>query len=155
MLLKLRRLNGGSEDTIGAISIDCEFECFSLEDEYRTKKVYGETRIPSGHYEIKLRTEGGFHERYKEVYGDMHKGMLWLQDVPGFEYILIHTGNTDDDTAGCILVGDSCDNNVGDDVGSVGHSRMAYKRLYPKVADAILSGEKVHITIYDEGQWMD
>ena len=44
-------------------------------------------------------------------YGDMHKGMLWVRDIPGFEYILIHTGNTDEHTSGCLLVGDTQENN--------------------------------------------
>ena len=66
-----------------------------------------ETCIPEGEYEIKLRTVGGFNERYTKKYPTMHRGMLWLQDVPGFEYILIHQGNTDEHTSGCLIVGDT------------------------------------------------
>ena len=51
----------------------------------------------------------------------MHKGMLWVRDVPGFEYILIHTGNTDEHTAGCLIVGDSQQNNTIKSDGFVGH----------------------------------
>jgi hypothetical protein len=76
---------------------------------HRDVKVKGETRIPAGRYQVTLRTEGGFHSKYSEKYGEMHKGMLWVRDVPGFEYILIHTGNTDEHTAGCLLVGNTSD----------------------------------------------
>ena len=104
-----------------------------------------ETAIPLGEYEIKLRTEGGFHSKYTARYGDMHKGMLWLQDVPNFKWILIHVGNTDESTAGCLLLGETQqDLDKGKD-GFIGGSGDAYKKMYPKVAEAILSGEKVTI----------
>ena len=103
-----------------------------------------ETMSPT--YKIKLRNEGGFHTRYAAKYGDWHKGMLWLQDVPGFEWILIHTGNTDQHTSGCYIVGETQqDLDKGKD-GFVGNSGNAYKKMYPKVADAILQGEDVEIT---------
>ena len=71
--------------------------------------------------------------------------MLELQDVPNFMYILIHTGNTDEHTAGCLLVGETQqDLDKGKD-GFVGGSGDAYKKMYPKVRDALLSGEKVTI----------
>ena len=78
-----------------------------LEDEYRDGKVMGETCIPEGTYDVKPRTEGGFHNRYTAKYGDFHKGMLHVQDVPNFEFILIHTGNTDEHTAGRLLLGET------------------------------------------------
>ena len=120
---------------------------FVLEDEERTVKVFGETRIPEGVYEIKLRTEGGFHQKYLEKFGnEFHKGMLWLQNVPNFEYVLIHIGNTDDDTAGCLLVGDGCTENITKD-GQLQGSTSAYKRLYPIIIDRLLDGEQVFIEI--------
>ena len=126
-----------------------EFLCYTLEDEHRNKKVAGETRIPAGTYDLVLRKVGGFHSRYLNKYGEMHKGMLWVWDVPGFEYILIHTGNTDEHTAGCLLVGDSQQANFGESNGFVGSSNQAYKRIYPPIAKAIEDGEKVAITYVD------
>ena len=126
-----------------------QFLCYTLEDEYREDKVGGETRIPSGTYEVTLRTVGGFHGRYERKYGEMHKGMLWVRDVPNFEYILIHTGNTDEHTAGCLLLGDSQQANFGNSDGFVGSSTQAYKRVYPSVAKALEENEKVKITYID------
>lgn len=148
MKLDVIRHQFGSDATNGMLFIDGVFECYTLEDEVRDIKVHSETAIPEGEYEIKLRTVGGFDTKYKARYGtDWHKGMLWLQDVPEFEYILIHTGNTDEHTAGCILVGETQqDIDKGKD-GFVGGSGDAYKKLYPKVKDAILNGEKVTIKI--------
>lgn len=145
MKLDVIRTQFGKDATNGMLFINGVFECYTLEDEVRDVKVHSETAIPLGEYEIKLRTEGGFHTKYTSRYGSMHKGMLWLQDVPGFTWILIHTGNTDQHTAGCLLLGETQqDLDKGKD-GFVGGSGDAYKKAYPKIAKAILNGEKVTI----------
>ena len=152
MELEVLRISS-QEDSTNGILFDVtegrKFLCYTLEDEYRETKVGGETRIPAGTYKITLRTVGGFHARYEKKYGDMHKGMLWVRDVPGFEYILIHTGNTDEHTAGCLLVGDSQQANFGSSDGFVGSSTQAYKRIYPAIAKALEEGEEVTITYTD------
>lgn len=150
MHLQLMRISTGAESTSGSLYIDGEFACFVLEDTKRIKKVAGETRIPDGLYRIDLRQEGGLNRKYAERYGNMHHGMLWLQDVPGFEWVYIHTGNKRGHTEGCLLVGDSLNNNQLVD-GFVGKSRDAYQRIYPKIADAIESGEKVTIRVSNLG----
>ena len=150
MEVEVQRYSSGKRDTLGLFKIDCQFYAYTLEDEYRTVKEYGETRIPAGSYEIKLRAVGGFHERYKTKFPDMHKGMLELQDVPGFQYILIHIGNDEDDTAGCILVGNTANNNlVEGKKGFIGDSTGAYREIYPIIANKLSEGEKVIITIKD------
>ena len=121
------------------------FLAYTLEDEQRDKKVYGETRIPNGTYELQLRKEGGYHQKYSKRFPDIHIGMLHVTDVPGFEYILIHCGNTDEHTAGCLLVGDSQENNQITKDGFIGKSTQAYKRIYPRIAEAIECGEEVTI----------
>ena len=126
-----------------------KFLCYTLEDEHRDDKVKGETRVPAGTYKITLRTTGGFHARYEKKYGSMHKGMLWVREVPNFEYILIHTGNTDEHTAGCLLVGNSQQANFGSSDGFIGSSVDAYKRIYPAIAAALKEGEEVSITYTD------
>jgi hypothetical protein len=141
MDLLVDRYNSEKDHTDGLLFIDGKFECFTLEDEFREVKVKSETRIPDGTYKVELRTVGGFHERYKNKYS-FHKGMLWVKDVPGFEYILIHVGNDDGDTAGCLLVGSTADK----DKGFIGASGKAYSDFYPKVLKAIENGECVEIT---------
>ena len=78
----------------------------------------------------------------------MHHGMLELQDVPGFKYILIHPGNDEKGTAGCLITASSWFHDK--DRGYVGRSSVdAYRRFYPGVAAAIKSGRSVKITIND------
>lgn len=150
MHLHLIRISTGEESTTGALHINGEFVCFTLEDTKRMRKVDGETRIPDGLYKIALRNEGGLTGKYASRYGTMHRGMLWLQDVPGFEWVYIHTGNKRGHTEGCILVGDSLNNNrIGD--GFIGKSRDAYVRIYPPVAQAIEAGEDVTVRISNLG----
>lgn len=124
------------------------FLCYTLEDEQRDVKVWGETRIPAGTYKLGLRTEGGFHNRYKSRY-TFHKGMIHVLDVPGFEYILWHSGNTDENTAGCLLLGNSQESNLVKKDGFIGSSRDAYALVYPRVLAAIESGLDVEVEYID------
>lgn len=142
MEITVLRYNTEPDYTDGMLFIDNEFFCYTIEDGHRDVKVYGETRIPDGTYQLEFRTEGGFHQRYSARYGKKHKGMLWVRNVPGFEYILIHVGNTPEDTAGCLLVGDQP---IRDEAFIAG-SRKTYEALYPIVASAIDNGDEVCIT---------
>ena len=153
-MIKLEVLRVSSEsDSSSGLVFDItngrKFLCYSLEDEYRNDKIMHETRVPAGTYQIKLRKEGGFNARYTKKYGNFHKGMLHVQDVPGFEYILIHTGNTDEHTSGCLIVGDSQENNQLMKNGFIGKSVQAYKRIYTPIAEALEKGEEVTITYVD------
>ncbi len=136
MKLEVLRYKSDDNHTLGALfevkeDGSREFMCYTLEDEHREEKVRSETRIPAGEYEIKLRTVGGFHSKYSRRFRDIHKGMLWLQDVPNFKWILIHCGNTDQDTAGCLLVGQTQQDNF------IGRSTQAYLDIYPRIAEAV------------------
>jgi len=153
MKLEVLRFSSEADSTNGLLfevtDIGRKFLAYTLEDEARALKVRGETRVPAGIYKIELRKEGGFHERYTKKYPGIHRGMLHVTDVPNFEYILIHTGNTDEHTAGCLLVGDSQENNQLLPDGFIGKSVNAYKRIYPRIASAIANGEEVTITYQD------
>jgi hypothetical protein len=147
MKLEVLRFNSSDDFTTGLLFDVTDnvrsFLCYTLEDQAQTQKVYGETRIPSGTYKLTLRAEGGFHSRYAAKFGDWHRGMIYVNDVPNFEYILWHIGNDDDDTAGCLLVGKTSQDNF------IGSSTNAYKEIYPPIRDAILNGDDVSVTYID------
>jgi hypothetical protein len=90
------------------------------------------------------------HTRYQEKFGEMHKGMLWLQDVPEFTFVYFHPGNTAENSEGCILVGQTANSNTLEN-GFVGRSTDAYKALYPKVASEIEAGNGVYVRVRDIG----
>jgi len=147
MKLEVLRFNSSDDFTTGLLFDVTDnvrsFLCYTLEDQAQTQKVYGETRIPSGTYKLTLRAQGGFHSRYAAKFGDWHRGMIYVNDVPNFEYILWHIGNDDDDTAGCLLVGKTSQDNF------IGSSTNAYKEIYPPIRDAILNGDDVSVTYID------
>tara|TARA_A100000172_G_scaffold36640_2_gene22267 strand:- start:2426 stop:2884 length:459 start_codon:yes stop_codon:yes gene_type:complete len=148
MELQVIRFSNGTDSTNGILinKTNNKFLAYTLEDEYRDEKKYGETRIPEGTYKLGLRKVGGYHAKYSKRFSNIHVGMLHVLDVPGFDYILIHCGNTDEHTAGCLLVGDSQENNQITKDGFIGKSTQAYKRIYPDIANAIDCGEEVTIT---------
>ena len=115
MKLTIERQLFTNHCTIGRLFIDDLSFCDTLEDVVRDKKIKGETAIPYGTYDVVL----DYSNRFKKI-------MPHVLNVPGFEGIRIHTGNTDHDTEGCILVG-VADNNKG--VIKGGTSRPAYDRL--------------------------
>ena len=147
MKLEVIRFNKGKDSTNGIlfdITNERRFLCYTLEDESREKKVRGETCIPEGEYCLGFRTEGGFDAKYAHRFADMHMGMLEVCDVPNFKYILIHCGNTDEDTAGCLLLGDTQENNNIKENGFIGKSTHAYYRVYQEIAEAL---QKEEVTI--------
>jgi len=145
MNIQILRYAYGPDDTLSRVIVDGSFLCYALEDKYRTEKVYGETSIPHGNYQIALRKTGGMNKRYAKRFGALHDGMLWLKEVPNFKYVLIHCGNRADDTAGCLLVGDSVNNNKVEE-GFLGHSAQAYRRLYSMILQKVKEGT-VSLTI--------
>ena len=144
MNIKVQRYAHGKDSTGGILFVNGKFFGYTLEDEYRKVKVPGETRIPEGIYPIKLRDAGGMNKRYAKKYG-FHRGMLHLQDVPGFEWIYIHPGNTDDHTEGCILVGFSANQKKLE--GTIGRSVDAYSDLYNLILRAIDRGEDITMEV--------
>jgi len=148
--LLLERMGLGERSTLGRLYDMTGSQrvplCWTLEDARRRLKVPGETCIPPGTFMVTLRTEGGFHARYLAAYPKTHRGMLWVRDIPGYEWVLIHKGNTPKDTEGCIIIGDVPAMNVGE--FTVLRSAPAYERLYGCVVDAAARKE-LSITIRD------
>ncbi len=150
MELRVQRISSGDEATLGMmfdVTDQPTFMCYVLEDQFNEPKIKGETRIPPGRYQIKFRDEGGMIVRYKQRFS-WHRGMLWLQDIPDFTFVYIHVGNKDDDTDGCLLVGDGQVSNV-IERGQVSSSVAAYTRVYEKIATALEADEEVWITVED------
>lgn len=140
MEILVERFNSGSDDTLGRVFIGGKLMCFSIEDEKRAVKVKGETRIPAGTYKVGLRHSPKFSPKFGHE-------MLWVKDVPGFEYILIHTGNTEKDTEGCLIVGDTLGSLNGK--RAVLNSKKAYNKIYPIISEAVKRGEDVSIKYFD------
>lgn len=141
MRLKLERKYFKDNYTIGNLYIDDQFFCNTLEDKNRDlnkngrfdngeMKVYGETCIPFGKYKVTINMSPKFGRELPR-----------LIDVPSFEGVLIHRGNTAEDSAGCILVGE---NKV---AGKVLNSTPYEERLVKVIKEAITHGEEVTIEI--------
>lgn len=154
MELTVKRFADNGDATLGAFYIDGIFQCFTVEDEERETKVSKETRVPEGTYTVSLRKEGGFHNRYSKRYKDIHKGMLCIHNRPNwklenagmsFQYILIHVGNTEEHTAGCLLLNYGANGQF----FSGSSSAAAYRAVYPRIAKALEEGEEVTITYID------
>ena len=152
MILELYRFSSQNESTLGILYLvnnetnQKDFLCFVLEDEKRSVKVYGETRLPKGTYQIEYRKEGGYHNKYKKRFPSIHRGMLEIRDVPNFTHILLHCGNTDDDTDGCLLLGNVVSQNITKD-GFLGQSTDCYKRIYPILSEILDSQKQLSIKI--------
>lgn len=129
-MVAVQRLSDDGKATLGVLIVCGQTVCYTLEDTSRPVKVKHETRIPAGNYAVEFKRYGRFHEIYSKRYGEKHAGMIKLLDVPNFSEILLHAGNTHEDTSGCILLGESKYHH-GDGSVAVGGSRAAYERVYP------------------------
>lgn len=153
MKLKLIRKYKKETYSIGQLYVDGVYFCETCEDKDRglkqtdslnsikSKKVYGETAIPLGTYEVRMDIVS---PKYSAVswYKTLCGGKLpRLMNVPGFEGVLIHPGNTALDSYGCILVGK---NKV---KGGLTESRVTFSALYAMMKKAHERGETITIEI--------
>lgn len=130
-----RFANNKKDVTISEISIlrpdryGYEFMSDGLEDIGRDKKIRHETRIGTGTYSLELRNQGGMTGRYKIRFPLMHKGMLWVRNVKGFQYIYLHIGNQHKDTSGCLVVGTHTSG-----LWKLVKSVIAYRKVYQQLS---------------------
>jgi hypothetical protein len=135
--LYLTRTRFGPHSTIGELTFDDDPVrfCYTLEDVVRSgPKVPGETAIPAGRYRVVMTLSARF-------------GVVLplLLDVPGFEGIRIHAGNTSRDTAGCPLVGlEEHRSEYGD---TITHSRLALAALLQRLQGAVDMGDEIWISV--------
>jgi hypothetical protein len=130
--LVLERLQLDDDVTIGSLTLDGQWQCWTLEDPVREPgiKVPGNTAIPPGSYSVVITHS----PRFKRL-------LPLLQRVPGFEGVRIHAGNTAAHTEGCILVG--ADRHP----KSVGRSRLAFDALFVKLQAAQKTGRAMRMII--------
>ena len=145
MNLELKRIFKGENYTIGRLFIDGEYFCDTLEDPVRQldsadDKIYSKTAIPTGKYKVSMSIVSPKYS-IRKSYNWCGGRLPRLLDVPFFEGILIHSGNTPDHTAGCILVGE---NKV---KGQVINSMNTLKNLWVKLNVADEVGEEIWIDI--------
>jgi len=119
MKLLLKRLHRTDNSTIGELYVDGKFECYTLEDKEREVKIKSETAISKGVYKVIINKSN----RFKRL-------LPLLLNVPDFEGVRIHSGNTNHDTEGCILVG------VTRSKDFIGKSRVAFQKLFTKMQSA-------------------
>lgn len=162
-LLKLERFIFKPDWTIGRLFVNDDQKGYVVEDEIREVKLHGDTAIPYGTYKLGTRISPKFSSQFywNEAKGKLitakefatglfGKGytpheLIWILDIPNFQYVLLHWGNTDDDTEGCLVVGNS--------VGMIGkqegvlNSRITYQALYPQIFPLIKAGgQEIEIT---------
>lgn len=130
MTLKLVRKYRKEKYTIGKLYVDGVYFCDVIEDrdrglddsmglaEIMSKKRYGETAIPYGTYKVEIT----YSPKYKRM-------MPEVKNVKGFSGIRIHSGNTAEDTLGCLIVGKNTQ------VGMVTESRKTYNALFALMKD--------------------
>jgi len=116
MLLEIVRFHFDPKYTVGRLYINSNYFCYTLEDTVRAEgvKIKGQTAIPQGRYKVIVDYSNRFQRELPHIL-----------DVKGFEGIRIHSGNTDQDTEGCILLGESWN---GSDF--VGNSRVTFSKFY-------------------------
>ena len=118
--------------TMGILLIDGVFTCWTLEDVVRPVKIPGETAIPAGRYDVRLSLSQRFQKVLPEILA-----------VPGFTGIRIHAGNTQADTAGCLLVGRIRA------YDRVEVSKLALMNVMEHLRRATTAGDPITITIED------
>lgn len=130
MRIELHRYDLTDRRTIGKLSINGQFACYTLEDAVRPIKIPRETAIGYGAYDVTVNVSRRFQ-----------KPMPLLLNVPNFEGVRIHSGNTEADTEGCILVG------LTRGADSIGDSRKAFDLIFPQIEAAVQQGDRVTIEI--------
>lgn len=140
-IITVKRIEKSERSTISTFTIDNRFKCYCIEDKDRglkqsdsllwvkAKKIFGVTAIPTGRYQVALT----FSNRFKKV-------MPEILNVTGFSGVRIHTGNTAEDSEGCLIVGLTKDKDF------VGASRMAFEQLMDVLTAADRQG-RIYIDI--------
>lgn len=142
MQLTLQRQFAIGDATIGTLCIDGEFQCFTLEDVIREKKIAKTTAIPAGTYQVVLCESPRFSDSYEEK--GLGRIVPLIDGVPGYSGVRIHVGNRASHTDGCVLVGDWTDRTA----AKITNSTTAFKALMGKLNEE--GAGKIRIAITNE-----
>ncbi len=138
---------------MGLLFIDNKFFSFTLEDEFRDKKVAKETRIPAGTYKLGVqRADTPLTLKHRTSYGSWFIYHIEITGIPNFTGVYVHAGNDDDHTEGCLLLGDVLTNHLVAPSKPLGASIQATKRFYEKVYSLLEKGEQVFLEIKDNAR---
>ncbi|EAI1653994.1 hypothetical protein DDC24_06020 [Campylobacter coli] len=147
MKIKIIRRYTGKTCVIGKFKVFSDdkllFECFALEEDKEGLESGKDLRIPEGNYNLRRHTPSRFENTLRSITKKDDDTMInvYNDEVPASRAILIHWGNTDKDTRGCILLGLTKDNNN----ESIGQSRQACKEFYDLMYKQDLSKIKLEI----------
>lgn len=131
-----------------------DFVAHTLEDEPREVKLSGETRIPAGAYQLKIRKEDThLTVKHREVYNKGYttpwfKYHIEITGIPNFSGVYIHAGNDETHTDGCLLLGDCLDLSLTSN--QLTKSTVAVKRFYDQAYPALEAGGQLILQVKDE-----
>lgn len=153
MKVLVKRIAKKETYCIGKLYIDGEYICDTIEDkdrglkkemplsEIKEKKVYGKTAIPTGLYDLTLNVVSprlGSKPYFQKVCNGKVPRIL---NVPGFDGVLLHPGNTEEDSYGCLILG------LNKAVGKVLESRATFEKVYKILKKGNDKGEEITIEI--------
>ncbi|MDF9800771.1 hypothetical protein OKW21_006034 [Catalinimonas alkaloidigena] len=150
-LTVLRYIDDG-ESTLGLLFLRKKFFAYTLEDTFRKEKIAGKTRVPEGVYPL------DFNKNLTPLTRQYQKSRPWfdyhleIKNIPDFQNVYLHVGNTHKDTEGCLLIADGID--AASTSKMITYSRKAYERFYKTIGALLKSGEEVRISIMDE-DWFE
>ncbi|WP_114751028.1 DUF5675 family protein [Pleomorphovibrio marinus] len=140
----LLRYKDDGQTTLGLLFIHNRFFAYTLEDTHRDEKKDGNTRIPQGTYPLELnRNLTDLTQRYRNMFSwfDFH---IEIKEIPNYNLVYIHIGNTHQDTRGCVLVADGITDSSTQSM--ITYSRLAFERLY-KTLRPLLNENQAPISI--------
>lgn len=153
MNILIKRIAKKDTYTIGKFYIDGKYYCDTIEDKDRgidkttplskikSVKIANKTAIPTGTYDLTMKVQSPKYLKSNTFVRYCKAYMPRILNIPGFDGVLLHTGNTAEDSSGCIILG------YNKTIGKVLDSMSAFKQVYPILKAASDKGDRISITI--------
>lgn len=146
--LTVLRYTDDGQTTLGLLFIDGRFFAYTLEDTHRDEKISANTRIPEGRYPLSINPNmTDLTKRYRNRF-PWFEYHIEIQNIPNYDLVYIHIGNSHQDTRGCILLADGV--NAASAEKMVTHSQKAYERFYQSIYPRVSSNSPLSIRILNE-----